>query len=111
MNERSPGEESATIERAGQALIEAVPAPAKVILFGSRARGDGDDRSDYDFLVIECDVDDRFNEMVRLDRILGRMLIPAEVIVATEEEVRMMESVKGSLIYRAISEGRVIAES
>jgi Nucleotidyltransferase domain len=48
------------IERAGRALIEAVSAPAKVILFGSHARGDEDDRSDFDFLVIEREVDDRF---------------------------------------------------
>jgi predicted nucleotidyltransferase len=36
-------------------------APVKVILFArSRARGDGDDRSDFDFLVIEREVHDRF---------------------------------------------------
>jgi len=30
MNEQSAGEDGPTIERAGRALIEAVPAPAKV---------------------------------------------------------------------------------
>jgi predicted nucleotidyltransferase len=35
------------IERAGRALIEAVPAPAKVSLFGSQARGDAGERSDF----------------------------------------------------------------
>jgi predicted nucleotidyltransferase len=47
------------IERAGRALLDAASAPAKVILFGSRARGDGDDQSDFDFLVIESEVTDR----------------------------------------------------
>jgi predicted nucleotidyltransferase len=37
-----------TIERAGRALIEATTAPTKAIAFGSRARGDADDRSDFD---------------------------------------------------------------
>jgi len=111
MDERDPADDSATIERAGRALIEAVAAPAKVILFGSRARGDGDDRSDFDFLVIEREVEDRFDEMVRLDRILGRLLIPADVVVVTEEEVRRRGSVRGSTIHRALSEGRVVAES
>lgn len=104
-------QEGTTIERAGRALIEAVAAPAKVILFGSHARGDEDDRSDFDFLVIERGIDDRFGEMVRLDRILGRLLIPADVVVVSEEHVRRWESVKGTMIHEAMSQGRVIAES
>jgi uncharacterized protein len=112
MDERDPDDDDdATIERAGQVLIEAVPAPAKVILFGSQARGDADDRSNFDFLVIEQDVEDRFGEMARLSTLLGHMLIPAEVVVATEEEVRRRGSVKGSMIHNAMSEGRVVAES
>lgn len=39
------------IERAGRALIEAMPAPAKVILFGSQACGNAGELSDLDFLV------------------------------------------------------------
>ncbi|MGH2902456.1 MAG: nucleotidyltransferase domain-containing protein [Solirubrobacteraceae bacterium] len=103
--------DSMTIERAGQALIEATTAPAKVILFGSRARGDGDDRSDFDFLVIECEVEDRFGEMVRLGRILGRLLIPADVVVVSEKHAQKWGSVKGTMVHEAISEGRVVAES
>ncbi len=99
------------IERAGRAPIEAVSAPAKVILFGSRARGDQDDRSDFDFLVIEREVDDRFGEMARLSTLLGRLLIPADVVVASEAHVRKWESVKGTMIHEAMSQGRVLAES
>lgn len=101
----------ATIDRAGKALIEAASVPAKVILFGSRARGDGDDRSDFDFLVIEHDVHDRFGEMARLGRILGRLLIPADVVVVSERQASKWASVKGTLIHEAMREGRVVAES
>jgi uncharacterized protein len=83
----------------------------KVILFGSRARGDADDRSDFDFLVIEREVNSRFGEMVRLGRILGRLLIPADVVVVSQEHARKWESVKGTMIHEAMSEGRVVAES
>jgi predicted nucleotidyltransferase len=100
-----------TIERAGQALIEATAAPTKVILFGSRARGDSDDRSDFDFLVIEREVEDRFGEMARLGRILGRLLIPADVVVVSQQHAQKWGAVKGSLIHAAMSEGRVVAES
>lgn len=103
--------DGATIELAGRALIEATEGPARVILFGSRARGDGDDRSDFDFLVIKRDVDDRFGEMARLGRVLGRLLIPADVVVVSEQHARKWESVKGTMIHEAMSEGRIIAES
>ena len=38
------------VERAGRALIDAASAPAKVILFGSHARGDANEGSDFDLL-------------------------------------------------------------
>jgi predicted nucleotidyltransferase len=56
----------AMIERAGRALIDAASMPARVILFGSHARGDADEGSDFDFLVIEREVDDRLAEAVKL---------------------------------------------
>lgn len=101
----------ATVERAGRALVEATTSPTKVILFGSRARGDADEHSDFDFLVIEREVDDRFGEMVRLGRILGRLLIPADVVVVSQEHAQKWGTVKGTMLHDALREGRVVAES
>lgn len=100
-----------TIDRAGRALIDAAPAPAQVILFGSRVRGDANDRSDFDFLVVERDVADRFAETVRLGRVLGRLLIPADVVVVSERDAEKWAPVKGTLVHEAMSRGTVIAES
>lgn len=100
-----------TIDRAGRALIDAALTPAKVILFGSRARGDANDRSDFDFLVVERDIVDRFAETVRLGRVLGRLLIPADVVVISEQYAEKWAPVKGTLIHEALSHGTVIAES
>ena len=80
-------------------------------MFGSRARGDGDDRSNFDFLVIEREVDDRFDEMVRLDRVLGRMLIAADVVVISERHAQKWVAVKGTMVHEAMTQGRVVAES
>jgi predicted nucleotidyltransferase len=99
------------IDRAGRALLDAAPASAKVVLFGSRARGDASDRSDFDFLVIERDVADRFAETVRLGRVLGRLLIPADVVVVSERYVEKWAPVRGTLVHEAMSRGIVIAES
>jgi uncharacterized protein len=93
--------EQMTIEHAAQALIEAAGARAKVLLFGSHARGDAHERSDFDFLVIEPEVGDRFGEMARLSRILGRLLIPADVVVVSEQYARRWVAVKGTLLHAA----------
>lgn len=101
----------ATIDRAGRALIDAASVPAKVILFGSRARGDANDRHDFDFLVVERDVADRFAETARLGQVLGRLLIPADVVVVSEEYAEKWAPVRGTLVHEAMSQGQVIAES
>ncbi len=103
--------EQTTIDRAAQALVEAAGAHAKVLLFGSHARGDAGKRSDYDFLVIEREVNDRFGEMARLSRILGRLLIPADVVVVSEQYAQRWGAVKGTLLHEALREGHVVAES
>ncbi len=99
------------IERAGRALIDAASAPAKVILFGSHARGDADEGSDFDFLVIEHEVKDRLAEEVRLRRALRDLAVPVDVIVMDEALVRRRAKVKGTMVDRALREGRVVAES
>jgi hypothetical protein len=101
----STATERATIERAGRALIEAIPSPAKVIWLPSA------DGIDHRFLVVEQDVPERHREMARLSKVLGELLIPADVVVVGEEEARREGSVKGTFIDEALREGEVIAES
>lgn len=102
---------AAMIERAGRALIDAAPAPAKVILFGSHARGNPDDGSDFDFLVIEETVPDRLAEAVRLRRALGDFNAPVDVIVMDAALAERRAKVRGTMVHRALREGRVLAES
>jgi predicted nucleotidyltransferase len=101
----------ALIERAGRALIDAAPAPAKVILFGSHARGDADEGSDFDFLVIEAEVPDRLAEAVRLRRVLGDVGAPVDVIVMDVALAERRSKVRGTTVDRALREGRLVAES
>ena len=96
------------IERAGRTLAGAASAPAKVILFGSHARGDATEGSDLDFLVIEREVEDRTAEALRLRRALG-LGTPVDVIVMDEAPVRRRAKVKGTMVDRALREGRVVA--
>jgi uncharacterized protein len=99
------------IERAGRALIDAASAPARVILFGSHARGDADEGSDFDFLVIEREVEDRLAESVKLRHALRDLRVPVDVIVMDEALAGRRAKVKGTMVDRALREGRVVAES
>jgi predicted nucleotidyltransferase len=101
----------AMIERAGRALIDAAPAPAKVILFGSHARGDASEESDFDFLVIEETVPNRLAEAVRLRDALGDFNAPVDVIVMDAALAGRRAKVRGTMVHRALREGRVLAES
>jgi uncharacterized protein len=100
--------DSAVIEEAGRRLAEAAPG-ARVILFGSHARGDAGSRSDLDFLVVEPSVEDRAGESVRLRRALRGLGLFADIIVISEGDARDWAGVRGSVIHAALSEGRPLA--
>jgi predicted nucleotidyltransferase len=99
------------ISRAGRILACAAQAPARVLVFGSHARGDARDGSDLDFLVIERDVANRAAEMVRLRDALPPLEVPVDVVVVSEQHVAKWGPVKGTLIHAALAEGRLVAES
>src|SRR4051812_35014933 len=75
------------IAEAGRTLARAARSPARVILFGSRARGTGAPDSDLDFLVIEEKVDSKVDEMVRLRDALPPLGVPVDVLVVSQADV------------------------
>jgi len=100
--------DNAAIEDAGRRLAEAAGSPARVVLFGSRARGGARDDSDLDFLVIEARVKSKLDEMVRLRDALPPLGVPVDVVVVSEEEAARRERVPSTLVHRALREGRVL---
>jgi predicted nucleotidyltransferase len=101
----------ALIEEIGRRLAEAAPARSRVILFGSRARGGGHERSDVDVLVIEPSVEDPVGESVRLRHTLRGLGVPIDVLVFGAEDARRRSAVRGTVVERALREGRVLVES
>lgn len=98
------------IAEAGRRLSEAAPR-ARVILFGSAARGEMTRDSDLDFLVIERDVENCVAEAVRLRDAVGRVGWPVDVIVMDEELAARRAKVRGTMIHHALREGRILAGS
>jgi len=98
------------IDDATRLLVEAVH-PEKIILFGSHARGDSTKDSDLDFLVILSTVEDTFEEMMRLERILLSLLVPVDVLVYSADDVRERAHLRGTVLYHALTEGTVLHDA
>jgi predicted nucleotidyltransferase len=99
----------ALIQEAARRILRAAPPGTRLVLFGSAARGEANEHSDLDFLVIEPTVADPIRESVRLDRTLDGMLIPADIIVRSQESVRKWRDVYGTVINAALEEGLELA--
>ena len=98
------------IVKAADILAREAGPHAKVILFGSHARGNARAGSDLDFLVIEPKVEGRHREMVRLRRSLREIDAPIDVLVYSEDEARAWGRVPGTAIHDALQEGKVVPD-
>ena len=99
-----------TIQQAVARLVAAAN-PSKVILFGSYARGDATEDSDLDLMVIEQEVVNQFDEMVRLRNAIGDMSVGVDLLVYSDSEATRRSQVPGSLLYWAFKEGRVVYDA
>lgn len=101
--------EADIIAEIGRRLSASAPAGSQVVLFGSRARGAARSASDYDVLVIEPAVANCATESVRLRDQLDDLQAPIDVIVVSEDVARRRAVVRGTVVERALREGRVLA--
>lgn len=90
--------------------IVAVADPDRIVLFGSRARGDHRPDSDYDLLVIKRTGLPRQREEGPLYTALAPLTIDVNVLVYTPEDVEAWRSVRQALPTIATREGIVLYE-
>ena len=91
--------------------IVAAAQPSRVILFGSYGRGDADAGSDLDLMVIERNVDNRYEEMIRLHNAVGYIGVGVDVLVYSETEYERRSQVPGTVLYWARKEGTSLYEA
>lgn len=82
--------------------------PARIILFGSRGRGDARHDSDFDLLVVLDSISDRRATRIGIRRVLDDLPIAKDIIVATTEEVDGRHGRPRGVLHWALTEGRVL---
>lgn len=91
--------------------ILSVGSPLKIVLFGSRARGDHKPDSDIDILIIEeSDADIEHLERV-YDKALSEIYPERTVLVRSALEVEQWKYVRSYITTEALSQGRILYES
>ena len=80
----------------------------RIILFGSRARGNYSTFSDYDFLIItkkKLTIKEKMKMAGEIRRSLARFYIAADIIINSEEEVELKKNKIGYITRYALKEG------
>ena len=85
--------------------------PEKIILFGSRARGDAQPDSDLDLLVIADSTQPRYRRSALLYGALSDILAPMDILVYSPEEVEEWKNVRQAFVTTAVREGKVLYEN
>ena len=90
--------------------IVAAIDPDRIILFGSRARGDARPDSDYDLLVIKDTKERTLVLAQRAYRALVGLLGPVDLLVETPDRLKRLRDCPGLVYGDALSDGKVVYE-
>jgi predicted nucleotidyltransferase len=85
--------------------------PAKIILFGSHARGSARPDSDVDLLVVMDVKESKRRQAVEIDLALADRTFPLDVIVVTPAEFERYRDVVGHILYPAVRDGKVLYDA
>lgn len=102
------------IDQMTQRIVREVD-PLRIVLFGSWARGEANDRSDVDFLVVERESfgpnRSRRQEAVRIWQCLYEFRVPKDILVYSLGEIDQWKDSRHHVVSRALKEGKVLYES
>ena len=85
--------------------------PEKIILFGSRARGDAGPDSDVDLLVVTSSDGSRHDKTDEIREALGDIVVPKDIFVTSPEDFAWRKEIVGTIEWPAAHEGKVLYES
>lgn len=85
--------------------------PEKVILFGSATKGEIDEYSDLDIVVIKKTTQRFLERLVEVSKLLRDEVYPADIFVYTPEELEVMRERENPFIEEVLKSGRIIYEA
>ena len=91
----------------GEAARSVIP-DARVLLFGSHARGEAGSDSDYDVLVVteeSVDIRDKFALRTRIRKLLLERGIRCDVLIQSQQEIQTKKELPGHVVRSALREG------
>jgi len=88
-----------------------VGSPEKIILFGSRARGDAKPDSDIDLLVVEKSDLPRYKRAACYRKAIVGLVPAKDIVVWSPEEIDEWKSVPNAFITTILREGKVLYEA
>jgi predicted nucleotidyltransferase len=88
--------------------IRSVGNPQRIVLFGSRARGDAPPESDVDLLLIEESALSRHRRPIPYLRALLGLFPAKDIVVYTPSEVAEWADVPNAFVTTALREGRIL---
>jgi predicted nucleotidyltransferase len=98
-----------TLREIVRRLVEAID-PDRIVLFGSRARGDARPDSDLDLLILKDSDELRHRRAIPAYGALAGLGIPTDIIWRTPAEIAEWSQVPNHVTTRAIREGKVLYE-
>ena len=109
MNDRTD-EKTATEDLLEEAVrrILSMGSPIRIVLFGSRARGEAGPDSDVDLLIVEESDLPRYKRSARYLRALAGLCLKKDVVVWTPAEIEEWSAVPNSFSATALREGRTL---
>ena len=82
--------------------------PEKIILFGSRARGDAHQDSDVDLFIIKKTRDPRIERIIKVDKLFSPRYFSLDLIIRTPQEVKKAESKNNFFIKEILNSGKIL---
>ena len=86
-------------------------SPLQILLFGSRARGDAEDESDIDLIVVFPEIKDRNALAVNVALEIKDFGFDKDVLVTTPEEYALGSNCTGHAFYYAAKDAKVLYEA
>lgn len=90
--------------------VKDVLSPDKIVLFGSRSRGDAGQKSDYDLLVVTESSQPRHRRSASAYTAIADLPVEVDIIVYTPSEVEEWRDVPEAFVSTALREGIVLYE-